>query len=72
LMVKYNIDNIYKEEYVEHLKFSIEMQRQLDQKRRVLKEEKELSEIEEFFEEDLEIHQRMDNFNDKKIFEVAV
>jgi len=57
---------------VEHLKFSIEMQRQLDQKRRVLKEEKELSEIEEFFEEDLEIHQRMDNFNDKKIFEVAV
>jgi len=41
---------------VEHLKFSIEMQRQLNQKRRVLKEEKELSEIEEFFEEDLEIH----------------
>ena len=32
------------------------MQRQLNQKRRVLKEEKELNEIEEFFEEDLEIH----------------
>ena len=28
------------EEYVEHLKFSIEMQRQLNQKRRVLKEER--------------------------------
>jgi len=30
------------------------MQRQLNQKRRVLKEEKELNEIEELFEEELE------------------
>ena len=42
------------EEYVEQLKCSIEMQSQLNQKRRVLKEEKELNEIEELFEEELE------------------
>ena len=51
---------------MEQLKCSIEMQRQLNQKRRVLKEEKELCEIEELFEEDLEIYMigKIENFDD--------